>query len=118
MLVVFGYLSVVLALLWLVGINVQRYIFHDTIFTVALIVFGTILIYNAFKEFTDAFVDKSNPIDHEKILTFMPIIIQTGKSRISTTLMRMSWEPISKATFMAEAKRLMSRVTPKSTSVP
>ncbi|MBO4405310.1 MAG: mechanosensitive ion channel [Alphaproteobacteria bacterium] len=73
-LAVFGYLSVVLALLWLVGINVQKYIFHDTIFTVALIVFGTVLLYNAFKEFTDAFVDRSNPIDHEKILTFMPII--------------------------------------------
>ncbi len=73
-LVVFSYLSVVLVLLWLIGIDVQKYVFHDTVFTIALIVFGTILIFNAFKEFTDAFVDKSDPIDHEKILTFMPII--------------------------------------------
>ena len=73
-LVVFSYLCVILALLWMIGINVQQYVFHDTMFTVAMIVFGTIIIYNAFKEFTDTFVDRSNPIDHEKILTFMPII--------------------------------------------
>lgn len=73
-LVISFYLSIAGLILWMMGLNIQKYILHDNIFTVGLIIFGTVLLYNAFKEFTDALVDRANPIDHEKILTFMPLV--------------------------------------------
>ncbi len=73
-LVISFYLSIVGLILWLMGINVEKYILHDTLFTVGLTIFATILLYNAFKEFTDALIDGASPIDHEKILTFMPLV--------------------------------------------
>ncbi len=73
-LIVSYYAAVAIAILWLVGINIQKYIFHDTIVSVIVIVFGSVLFYNAFEEFMNSIVDKSDPGSHEKVLTFLPII--------------------------------------------
>lgn len=73
-LVIAAYLSAFIFALWYVGVDIQKYIFHDVLITIALVVFATILIYNAFKEFTDAMVDRAEPADHERILTLLPVI--------------------------------------------
>ncbi len=73
-LVVSIYLSVAVIILWYMGIDIKKYIFHDTFVTIILVCFITMLIYNAFKEFTDALIDKANHIEHERLLTFMPVV--------------------------------------------
>ena len=73
-LIIAFYVTIALAILWLVGVDVQRYIFHDTIVSVVTVVFGGILLFNAFGEFMNSLVDKAAPGDYEKLLTFMPII--------------------------------------------
>ncbi len=73
-LVVAYYSVVAITILWLVGINVQKYIFHDNIVSSIVVIFGSVLLYNAFDEFMNSIVDKSAPDSHEKVLTFLPII--------------------------------------------
>lgn len=73
-LIVSYYASVAVAILWLVGVDVQKYVFHDKIISIVLVVFGGILLFNAFSEFMNSVVDKAAPGDHERLLTFMPII--------------------------------------------
>ena len=73
-LIVSYYSAVAVTILWLVGINVQKYIFHDTIISIIVVIFGSVLLYNAFSEFMNSIVDKAAPGSHEKVLTFLPII--------------------------------------------
>ncbi len=73
-LIITFYIAIALAILWLVGVDVQRYIFHDTIVSVVIVIFGGVLLFNAFGEFMNSLVDKAAPGDYEKLLTFMPII--------------------------------------------
>ena len=73
-LIVAYYSVVAITILWLVGINVQKYIFHDTIVSIIVVIFGSVLLYNAFGELMNSIVDKSSPDSHEKVLTFLPII--------------------------------------------
>lgn len=73
-LIVSYYAAVAVVILWLVGVDVQRYVFHDKIISIVLVVFGGILLFNAFSEFMNSVVDKAAPGDHERLLTFMPII--------------------------------------------
>ena len=73
-LIIAFYVTIALAILWLVGVDVQRYVFHDTIVSVVLVVFGGILLFNAFGEFMNSLVNKATPGDYERLLTFMPII--------------------------------------------
>lgn len=73
-LIITFYVTIALAILWLVGVDVQKYIFHDTIVSVVIVVFGGILLFNAFGEFMNSLVNKAAPGDYEKLLTFMPII--------------------------------------------
>lgn len=73
-LIIAFYVTIALAILWLVGVDVQRYIFHDTIVSVVIVVFGGVLLFNAFGEFMNSLVDKAAPGDYERLLTFMPII--------------------------------------------
>ena len=73
-LIITFYIVIALAILWLVGVDVQRYIFHDTIVSVVIVIFGGVLLFNAFGEFMNSLVDKAAPGDYEKLLTFMPII--------------------------------------------
>lgn len=73
-LIIAFYVAIALAILWLVGVDVQKYVFHDTIVSVVIVVFGGVLLFNAFGEFMNSLVDKAAPGDYEKLLTFMPII--------------------------------------------
>ncbi len=73
-LIVAFYISVAVAVLWLIGVDVQKYFFHDAIISVIVIVFGGVLLFNTFSEFMNSLVDKAQPGDRERILTFMPII--------------------------------------------
>lgn len=68
------YVTIVTAILWLIGVDIQKYIFHDTIVSIVFVTFGSILICKAFGEFLNSLVDKADPGKREKILTFMPII--------------------------------------------
>jgi len=60
--------------LWLFGVDVLEYIVIDKVMAVILIVFGTLILYSVFGEFSDAYVDRSSPADRDKVLTFMPIV--------------------------------------------
>jgi len=73
-LIITFYVTVPLLILCMVGVDVQKYIFHDTIISIVLVVFGGILLFNAFSEFMNSLIDKSAPGDHERLLTFTPII--------------------------------------------
>ena len=73
-LIITFYVAIALAILWLVGVDVQRYVFHDTIVSVVIVIFGGVLLFNAFGEFMNSLIDKAAPGDYEKLLTFMPII--------------------------------------------
>jgi small-conductance mechanosensitive channel len=58
----------------LFGVNVMEYIVIDKAMAIGLVVFGTFVLYSAFGEFSDAYVDRSSPADRDKVLTFMPIV--------------------------------------------
>lgn len=59
------------------GINLQNYIFHDTIVVVGCIIAVSVFLYNGFDEFSNIQLQRAkndNPQKHIKLLTFMPVL--------------------------------------------
>lgn len=73
--VVFAFYATMVAIvLDCLGIDIQKYIFHDALVVVALVIFGTVLVRNAFREFMEVSASRSSTKHKKKLLTFMPII--------------------------------------------
>ncbi len=72
--VIICYAIALFAGVWLFGVNVLDYIVIDKVMAVVLMILGTLIIYSVFREFSDAYVDRSSPADRDKVLTFMPIV--------------------------------------------
>lgn len=73
-LTVYMYLTAVVVSLWYVGIHVEKYIFDNALMKSALVIFATVTLYNAFKEFSSAMIEKAKSGHKERLVTFMPII--------------------------------------------
>ncbi|GHT95231.1 hypothetical protein FACS1894122_12570 [Alphaproteobacteria bacterium] len=71
------YLLMLCFLMKLAGIDIDQYIFHDKIVTVAWIIFITTILYKGFHEFKEAILERAkaeNKDDYTKLQTFFPTI--------------------------------------------
>lgn len=69
------YAMIVAIILWCLGVDMQRYVFHDALVVVALVIFGSVLIRNAFREFMEVSLSRSIAMKHKKrLLTFIPVM--------------------------------------------
>jgi len=73
-LMMFYYVIILLVVLWKFDVDIWKYMVVDKTLGTVFGLFIVIFIYRVFGEFANAYVDRSNPADRDKILTFMPIV--------------------------------------------
>ena len=73
-LMMFYYILVLLAVLWKFDVDIWKYMVVDKTLGIGFGFFIIVFIYRVFGEFADAYVDRANSADRDKVLTFMPIV--------------------------------------------